>query len=299
MTDGLRDERAEAGVVSVTAGARAHRAHAARALRPDAADPAVRERDPPALPAAARCTARRTSTPARRRSRSASARRSPTATGSPAPTAATATPGRRAPTRRRSSAEMLGRATGVCGGRAGSMNVVDLEHGMVGCFGIVGGVDRRRHRRRAVGASGPATSPSRSSATAPPTRRYFHECLNFAAVARAARGVRVREQPLRRVHADAAGHRGRRHRRAARDAYAMPAAVVDGNDLWAVADAAREAVDRARGGGGPTLLEMQHLPPLRPLEVRPGDVPARRRRSSAGWSATRSSSRARGCSSLA
>src|ERR687892_1025774 len=37
------------------------------------------------------------------------------------------------------AAEMLGRATGVCGGRAGSMNVVDLAHGLVGCFGIVGG----------------------------------------------------------------------------------------------------------------------------------------------------------------
>ena len=35
--------------------------------------------------------------------------------------------------------EMLGRATGVCGGRAGSMNVVDLEHGLIGCFGIIGG----------------------------------------------------------------------------------------------------------------------------------------------------------------
>src|SRR5207237_115664 len=36
-------------------------------------------------------------------------------------------------------AEMLGRATGVCGGRAGSMNVIDLAHGLVGCYGIVGG----------------------------------------------------------------------------------------------------------------------------------------------------------------
>src|SRR6202035_3901486 len=36
-------------------------------------------------------------------------------------------------------AEMLGRATGVCGGRAGSMNVIDLEHGLIGCYGIVGG----------------------------------------------------------------------------------------------------------------------------------------------------------------
>src|SRR4051812_39565586 len=36
-------------------------------------------------------------------------------------------------------AEMLGRTTGVCGGRSGSMNVIDLEHGLVGCYGIVGG----------------------------------------------------------------------------------------------------------------------------------------------------------------
>jgi pyruvate dehydrogenase E1 component alpha subunit len=39
--------------------------------------------------------------------------------------------------------------------------------------------------------------------------------------------------------------------------FAVPARVVDGNDLFAVVDAAREAVDRARSGGGPTLLECQ------------------------------------------
>src|SRR5215217_7311805 len=36
-------------------------------------------------------------------------------------------------------AEMLGRATGTCGGRSGSMNVIDRERGLVGCYGIVGG----------------------------------------------------------------------------------------------------------------------------------------------------------------
>jgi pyruvate dehydrogenase E1 component alpha subunit len=40
-------------------------------------------------------------------------------------------------------------------------------------------------------------------------------------------------------------------------AYDVPSAVVDGNDLWAVHAAAIEAADRARGGGGPTLLECQ------------------------------------------
>src|ERR671923_1618896 len=39
--------------------------------------------------------------------------------------------------------------------------------------------------------------------------------------------------------------------------FEIPARVVDGNDLFAVVEAAREAVDRARSGGGPTLLECQ------------------------------------------
>src|SRR2546428_12376322 len=36
-------------------------------------------------------------------------------------------------------AELLGKKTGVCAGRAGSMNIIDLSHGLIGCFGIVGG----------------------------------------------------------------------------------------------------------------------------------------------------------------
>ena len=66
-------------------------------------------------------------------------------------------------------AEMLGRATGVCGGRSGSMNVVDLEHGLIGCFGIVGG-SIAAATGAALSAQAPATSRSRSSATARPTR---------------------------------------------------------------------------------------------------------------------------------
>jgi acetoin:2,6-dichlorophenolindophenol oxidoreductase subunit alpha len=40
-------------------------------------------------------------------------------------------------------------------------------------------------------------------------------------------------------------------------AYGIPAQAVDGNDLWAVREAALDAVGRARNGGGPTLLECQ------------------------------------------
>ena len=78
-------------------------------------------------------------------------------------------------------AEMLGRATGVCGGRAGSMNVIDVEHGLVGCFGIVGGsiaaatgaaLTAKRQGRVAVAMFGDGAT----------NQGYFHECLNFAKV---------------------------------------------------------------------------------------------------------------------
>jgi acetoin:2,6-dichlorophenolindophenol oxidoreductase subunit alpha len=150
-------------------------------------------------------------------------------------------------------AEMLGRATGVCAGRSGSMNVIDLEHGLVGCYGIVGG--------SIAAATGAALSAKRQGRVAAAffgdgatNQGYFHECLNFAAVG-ALPAVFVCENnlygeftPMAAVTAgvDIAG-------RAA--AYGMPAAVVDGNDVWAVREAAVEAVQRARSGGGPTLLE--------------------------------------------
>ena len=78
--------------------------------------------------------------------------------------------------------ELLGRATGVCGGRAGSMNVIDLSHRLIGCFGIIGG--------SISAATGAALSQSRSGGVAvaffgdgTTNHGYFHECLNFAAVA--------------------------------------------------------------------------------------------------------------------
>ncbi|MGA9857894.1 MAG: thiamine pyrophosphate-dependent dehydrogenase E1 component subunit alpha [Solirubrobacteraceae bacterium] len=150
-------------------------------------------------------------------------------------------------------AEMLGRATGVCGGRAGSMNVIDIEHGLVGCYGIVGGsmaaalgagMSAKRQGRVAVCFFGDGAT----------NQAYFHECMNMAAILSlpvvfvCENNLYAEFTPMADATAggDIAG-------RAA--AYGMPSAVVDGNDLWAVRDAASEAVTRARGGEGPTLLE--------------------------------------------
>jgi TPP-dependent pyruvate/acetoin dehydrogenase alpha subunit len=153
------------------------------------------------------------------------------------------------------AAEMLGRATGVCGGRAGSMNVVDLEHGLVGCYGIVGG--------SIAAATGAALTAKRHGGVAVAffgdgavNQAYFHECLNFAAVF-ALPAVFVCENnfygeftAMERVTAG-----GRIAARAG--AYGLPFEVVDGNDLWAVREAAGRAAERARAGDGPTLLECQ------------------------------------------
>jgi acetoin:2,6-dichlorophenolindophenol oxidoreductase subunit alpha len=152
-------------------------------------------------------------------------------------------------------AELLGRATGVCGGRAGTMNVIDLEHGIVGCFGIVGG------SIAAATGVGLAAQLKRDGSVAVAffgdgavNQAYFHECLNFAAVRRLP-VVYVCENNLygewTPMAAVTAG--GSIAQRAA--AYAIPGVQVDGNDLWAMRAVAREAIARARRGLGPTLLE--------------------------------------------
>src|SRR6266536_1344198 len=78
-------------------------------------------------------------------------------------------------------AELLGRATGVNGGRAGSMNVVDLEHGVIGCFGIVGGsIAAATGAALALRASGSIAVAYFGDGAA--NQAYFFECLNFAKV---------------------------------------------------------------------------------------------------------------------
>ena len=150
--------------------------------------------------------------------------------------------------------ELLGRASGVCGGRAGSMNVVDLENGLVGCFGIVGGsiaaatgvalaFQRRRVEHVAVAFFGEGTS----------NQAYFAECLNFAQVLRLP-AVYVCENnrymeftPIEEVTAGEIPARV--------DALGLWSRTVDGMDVRAVLAGASEAVEHARSGEGPAFLQ--------------------------------------------
>jgi TPP-dependent pyruvate/acetoin dehydrogenase alpha subunit len=151
--------------------------------------------------------------------------------------------------------EFLGRETGTNGGRGGSMNVIDLDHGVIGCFGIVGG--------SIAAATGAAlASQLKKDGTVAVAffgdgavnQAYFHECLNLAGVRRLPI-VYVCENNLygewTAMGAVTAG--GRISTRAA--AYGIPGVEVDGNDVLAVRDVAAEAIARARSGEGPTLVE--------------------------------------------
>jgi len=151
------------------------------------------------------------------------------------------------------AAELMGRTTGTCGGRAGSMNIVDLAHGLVGCFGIVGGsiaaatgaaLAGKNEGRVAVAFFGDGAS----------NQGYFHECLNFAKVHNLP-AVFVCENnlygeftPMEQVTAG-----GDISARAT--TLGIPAEKVDGNDVEAVHVAAAAAVARARAGEGPSFLE--------------------------------------------
>jgi TPP-dependent pyruvate/acetoin dehydrogenase alpha subunit len=135
------------------------------------------------------------------------------------------------------------------------MNVVDLEHNVIGCFGIVGG-----SIGAATGAA-LAAELTRDGSVAVAffgdgavNQAYFHECLNLAAVRRlpivyvCENNLYGEWTPMGRVTAG-----GRISPRAA--AYGIPAEEVDGNDVLAVRETAGRAVERARAGEGPTLLE--------------------------------------------
>jgi acetoin:2,6-dichlorophenolindophenol oxidoreductase subunit alpha len=149
-------------------------------------------------------------------------------------------------------AELLGRADGVNGGRAGSMNVVDPEHGLMGCYGIVGG------SIAAATGAGLSLRGSGSVAVAyfgdgATNQAYFFECLNFAKVLELP-VVFVCENngygeytPFEQVTA------GGIEPRAA--AMGLPTTQVDGMDVWAVRAAAEQVVGRVRGGGGPEFVE--------------------------------------------
>ena len=149
-------------------------------------------------------------------------------------------------------AELLGRETGVNGGRAGSMNVVDPEHGVLGCYGIVGG--------SIAAATGAGLSLRGSGAVAvayfgdgTTNQAYFFECLNFAKVFELPVVFVCENNGYGEYTPFEAVTPGGIVPRAA--ALELPTTELDGMDVRAVRAAAREIVGRVRDGGGPEFVE--------------------------------------------
>jgi acetoin:2,6-dichlorophenolindophenol oxidoreductase subunit alpha len=152
--------------------------------------------------------------------------------------------------------ELLGRASGVCGGKGGSMHLTDTTKGAMGSYAIVGA-----HLPIAAGAAWAAQARGSGQVVVcffgdgATNIGAFHEALNLAAVWRlpivfvCENNLYMEYTPIRSVTAV-------EHPAADRaSAYGLDRLVVDGNDVDEVNVMAGRTIDRARAGDGPSLVE--------------------------------------------
>ena len=148
--------------------------------------------------------------------------------------------------------ELLGRSTGINGGRAGSMNMIDLDREVIGCFGIVGGsIAAATGAALALKGSGRiATAFFGDGAT---NQAYFFECLNFAKVLGLPALFVCENNGYGEYTPTDAVTAGTIRGRA--EAMEIPTEAVDGMDVWAVREAALAAVERVRREQTPVFVE--------------------------------------------
>lgn len=155
----------------------------------------------------------------------------------------------------RMMAEILGKKTGYSKGKGGSMHIMAMDKGILGANGIVGG-----EIPIATGAAYSAKYRGTDQVTlaffgdSASNEGTFHESLNMAAAWNLPI-VYIIENNLYGISVDI--RRVTREYQLSKRAvgYGMPGVTVDGNDVFAVYEAVQEAVERARKGEGPTLIE--------------------------------------------
>jgi pyruvate dehydrogenase E1 component alpha subunit len=152
-------------------------------------------------------------------------------------------------------AELFGKATGYCKGKGGSMHIADFSLGILGANGVVAGglpivagaglsIKLRKSNQVAVCFFGDGAA----------NRGTVHEAMNMASIwTLPIVFVVENNQYASTTPQSYACSVGDICTRAA--GYNMPGMAVDGNDLLAVREAAREAVAQARAGEGPSLIE--------------------------------------------
>ena len=156
---------------------------------------------------------------------------------------------------RRMFAELYGRATGYCHGKGGSMHIANLDLGILGANGIVaGGAPIAMGAAFASKYKRDGTVCVLFCGDGATNEGAWHEAMNFAGLYRLPLVTVVEnnhwgefsrqeaQAPISELYVRAAS-------------YGMPGVRVDGQDALAVYEAAREAVERAREGGGPGLVE--------------------------------------------
>ena len=153
-------------------------------------------------------------------------------------------------------AELMSKGTGVCKAKGGSMHLTKASSGMLGSYAIVGA-----HLPIATGAAWSAKLRGSGEVAVAffgdgaTNIGAFHEALNLAAVWAlpalfvCENNLYMEYTPIGQVTAVANPAADRA------PAYGLPAEVIDGNDVVAVAEAVARAAGRARAGGGPTVLE--------------------------------------------
>jgi pyruvate dehydrogenase E1 component alpha subunit len=152
-------------------------------------------------------------------------------------------------------AEIAGRATGYCAGKGGSMHIVALDAGFVTATGVVGGTiplalgaafvaKERKKGQVAVVFFGDGAAQAGA----------FHESLNIASLWQLP-VIFVCENNGYAEFTPLSAHTKVERLAQHAKTYAIPSSTVDGNDLFAVSEATRKAVEKARAGKGPIFIE--------------------------------------------
>ena len=158
---------------------------------------------------------------------------------------------------KRAMAELFGKEVGFCKGKAGSMHIANKDVGVLGASGIVGaGIPVATGAALSYQIQGSDQVVACFFGDGSVNQGTFHESLNMASlwelpiVYCCENNSWAQFTPQKQITkvTDIA-------RKAA--AYSMPSVIVDGDDVLAVYEAAGEAINRARKGDGPTLLEFK------------------------------------------
>jgi TPP-dependent pyruvate/acetoin dehydrogenase alpha subunit len=155
-------------------------------------------------------------------------------------------------------AELMSRSTGICKAKGGSMHLTKADHGMLGSYAIVGA-----HLPMAVGAAWSALLRGTGQVAVAffgdgaTNIGAFHEALNLASVWKLP-VIFICENNFYMEYTPIGAVTATEHPAAGRaPAYNIPAEIVDGNDVVAMREAVRRAVERARAGDGPSVIEAE------------------------------------------